>query len=157
MHHEVILRQGLRTLVGFEPSPNFRFEDGVSLGACEIFPGVAFGLHSYMNSGIVRSQVVVGRYCSIGRGVTIGSGAHDHNALSTSPFFRTNSNPPIVRWANEARRIRVLIGNDVWIGDNAYIMSGVNVGDGAIIAAGSVVTRDVPPYSVVAGVPAKQR
>ena len=73
----------------------------------------------------------------------------------TSSFFKINSNPPIVKFSDPIRRVRVLIGNDVWIGDNAFIYSGVRVGDGSIIAAGAIVTRDVEPYEVVGGVPAK--
>lgn len=148
-------KKGLSVLVGHEPGSPFRFEPGVSLGRCEILAGVAFGMYSYMNSGFVRSAVVVGRYCSIGRNVTLGSGVHDHEALSTHPFFKINSNPPALRLADTTRRIRVLIGHDVWIGDNAYVMSGVTVGDGAILAAGSIVTKNVEPYSIVGGVPAK--
>lgn len=147
--------RGLKVTSGYEPPPNFRFERGVSLGKCEIFGGVAFGMYSYMNSGVVRSSVIVGRYCSIGRNVTLGSGSHDYAAISTSSFFKKNSNPPVIRWADAEKRIRTFIGHDVWIGDNAYIMSGVTVGDGAVVAAGAVVTRDVAPYSIVAGIPAR--
>lgn len=145
---------GLTAVEGYVPS-KFRFERGVNLGKCEILPGVAFGFQSYMNSGFVRSAVIVGRYCSIGRNVTLGSGVHDLNALSTSPFFKNNSNGPILKLADPVRRIRVLIGHDVWIGDNAYIMSGVTVGDGAVVAAGSIVTHNVEPYSIVVGTPAR--
>lgn len=154
MKNKKLAALGLTVPEGYEP-PKFRFEQGVSLGKCEILAGAAFGFQSYMNSGFVRSYVVVGRYCSIGRNVTLGSGAHDLNALSTNPFFKKNSNPPTLKLADAERRIRVLIGHDVWIGDNAYIMSGVTIGDGAIIAAGAIVTNDVQPYSIVAGIPAK--
>lgn len=127
---------GLTVLDGYIP-PRFRFEQGVKLGKCEVHPGAAFGFYSYMNSGLIRSAVIVGRYCSIGRNVTLGCGAHDLHALSTSSFLNINSNPPRLKMANPSQRIRVLIGHDVWIGDNVYIMSGVNIGNGA------VVTRDV--------------
>lgn len=154
MKNKELLQKGLSALVGHEPQSPFRFETGVSLGRCEILGGAAFGMHSYMNSGFVRSAVVVGRYCSIGRNVTLGSGVHDHNALSTHPFFTVNSNRPALRLADPERRIRLQVGHDVWIGDSAYIMSGVTIGDGAIIAAGAIVTKDVAPYSIVAGTPA---
>lgn len=154
MNKQQYAEMGLTVVEGYLPS-KFRFEQGVNLGKCEILPGAAFGFQSYMNSGFVRSAVVVGRYCSIGRNVTLGSGVHDLNALSTSPFFTNNSNGPILKLADPVRRIRVLIGHDVWIGDNAYIMSGVTVGDGAVVATGAIVTRDVEPYSVVLGSPAK--
>lgn len=92
MKNKKYVELGLTVLEGYVPQ-KFRFERGVNLGKCEILAGSAFGLYSYMNSGFVRSAVIVGRYCSIGRNVTIGSGVHDHAALSTSPFFTTNSNP----------------------------------------------------------------
>ena len=97
----------------------------------------------------------MGRYCSIGRDVTIGTGHHELEALSTSSFFRNLSLPSSLKLANDALRARVMIGNDVWIGDRAIILSGVTVGDGAVIAAGSVVNRSVEPYSIVGGVPAR--
>lgn len=146
---------GLTALVGYEPGAKFRFEPGVALGKVEVLAGVAFGMHSYMNSGFVRSAVVVGRYCSIGRNVTLGSGVHDHTALSTNPFFKINSNSSIMKLADPVKRIRVLVGHDVWIGDNVYVMSGITIGNGAIVAAGAIVTHDVEPYSVVVGAPAK--
>lgn len=147
--------RGLKLTAPYIPGKPFRFEKGVALGRCEIQPGVRFGLYSYMNSGFVRSGVHVGRYCSIGRDVTIGTGHHEMDALSTSSFFKQFSRPSSLKLANEVLRARVMIGNDVWIGDRAIILSGVTVGDGAVIAAGSVVNRSVAPYSIVGGVPAR--
>ncbi len=155
MRHSRKTVNGLKFLGGFEPPNSFKYENNVSLGQCEIHQECAFGLHSYMNSGLVRSQVVVGRYCSIGRNVIIGSGSHDFGALSTSPALKTNSNPPVLKYADPSKEIRVKVGNDVWVGDNAYIMSGITIGDGSIIASGSIVTKNVPPYAIVGGIPAK--
>ncbi len=108
----------------------------------------------------------IGRYCSIASGVDIASDQHPTDWMSTSmiQYVRNVHEwgvwlqsvgkeyvPPETQFeSNSAARI----GNDVWIGKNAIIRSGVNVGDGAIVAAGAVVVRDVPPYAVVAGVPA---
>ncbi|CAH1043979.1 CatB-related O-acetyltransferase [Halomonas sp. TD01] len=139
----------------FKPHDNFRYEPEVMLGKVEMHGGVSFGFSSYFNSGFIRSSVMVGRYCSIGRNVIIGSGAHDFDAISTNPFFQVNSNPPKIKFSDPIKRIRVEIENDVWIGDNSYIMSGVKIGSGAIIAAGAVVTKTVLPYSIYAGVPAR--
>lgn len=115
-----------------------------------------FGFATYINSGFLRSYVEVGRYCSIGRNVSIGLGNHNHQGLTTSPYFVSedsgSSSLPLAQ-ANPKRR--VLIGNDVWIGDSVMITSGVKIGDGAVIAAGAVVSKDVPPYAIVGGVPAK--
>lgn len=146
---------GLKALQGHLPKSPFRFESGVSLGTCEIHGGVKFGMHSYMNSGFVRSGVVVGRYCSIGRDVTIGTGHHEMGALSTSSFFSPPTTGSSLKLADPQKRIRVLIGHDVWIGDRAIILSGVRVGHGAVIAAGAIVTHDVDDYMVVGGIPAR--
>lgn len=133
-------------------------ESDVKIQKCELQGVSYFGFASYVNHGFVRSYVEVGRYCSIGRDVTIGSGAHDSSLITTSPFFDKyvdGERKSVLRLAAQNPKRRVIIGNDVWIGDRAYIMSGVTIGDGAIIAAGAVVTKDVAAYSVCAGVPAR--
>lgn len=144
---------GLKYVDAFKPASPFRYEAPVSLGKVEVQPGVTVGSDSYIVSGFIRKGVVIGRFCSIGREVTIGTGHHDINSISTSPFFK--SKVSTLKLADKNKRIRVLIGNDVWIGDKAVIMSGVTIGHGAVIAAGSIVTKDVPSYSIFAGVPAK--
>lgn len=109
----------------------------------------------------------IGRFCSIAPGVDIASDQHPTSWLSTSMMqyvrdvhgwsawlsARGYENlPPEKGFTSNAV---VTIGNDVWIGKNVIVRSGVTVGDGAIIAAGAVVIDDVPPYAIVAGVPAK--
>ncbi len=102
---------------------------------------------------------VIGSFCSIGQRVVIGHGNHPKDFLSSSPFFYfdelgfKNEETPTYDgfWYIEP----VTIGNDVWIGDGAWIKNGVTIGDGAIIGARAVVTRNVPPYSIVTGIPAE--
>ncbi len=96
----------------------------------------------------------IGSFCSIANEVKIGVSEHPCHFLSTSPYFYKKlgfkemiSNMDFVS--------DVKIGNDVWIGHSAFIKGGVNIGDGAIIGAYAVVTKDVPPYAIVGGVPAK--
>lgn len=130
-------------------------EPQVRIIDAELQGAVYFGFGSYMNSGRIRSYVEVGRYCSIGRDVSLGLGHHNFEGFSTSPFFESNLPAATLRLAQAEPKRRVIIGNDCWIGDGVKVSSGVTIGDGAIVAAGAVVSRDVEPYEVVGGVPAK--
>lgn len=109
----------------------------------------------------------IGRYCSIAPGVDIASDQHPQDWLSSSMVQYVRDVHGWGAWLSERgykysapkcsfrSNSTVQIGNDVWIGKNAIIRSGVRIGDGAIVAAGAVVVSDVPDYAVVAGVPAK--
>lgn len=130
-------------------------EPEVRLLNCEIQGTIFVGFGSYVNSGIIRSYAEIGRYCSIGRGVALGMGHHNLDGFSTSPFFESHFPASSLRLAREEPKRRIVIGNDCWIGDGVKITSGVTIGDGAIVAAGAVVAKDVEPYSIVGGVPAK--
>lgn len=110
---------------------------------------------------INRDRLIMGKFCSIACGAKFlfTSANHTQKSLSTYPF-------PIFfdEWDLDVKDITsawdrkgdIIIGNDVWIGYEAVIMSGVTIGDGAIIGARSVVTKDIPPYTIVGGVPARQ-
>lgn len=99
------------------------------------------------NSSITKTKI--GNYCSIGTGVMIGLGEHDLSKPSTSScFYHGNT-------YQELTKKNIVIEHDVWIGANAIVLRGVVVNTGSVIAAGAVVTKNVPPYAVVAGVPAK--
>lgn len=121
------------------------------------------GAFSYFVGGVIDSCSSIGRYCSLAAGVRIGEPDHPTDWLSTSPFQydvgRFGWHPAAAEGSSitvqSFARQPTVIGNDVWIGANAVILRGVTVGDGAVIAAGAVVTRDVPPYAIVGGVPAK--
>ncbi len=106
---------------------------------------------SFLNGGTLK----IGRFCSISTGVTILlGGEHRYDWVTTYPFkvvcHEARAFPIHLRSKGP-----VVIGNDVWIGYGATILSGVAIGDGAVIAAGSVVAKSVPPYSIVAGNPAR--
>ncbi|MDN7131955.1 CatB-related O-acetyltransferase [Halomonas sp. MC140] len=120
------------------------------------------GAYSYIRSGCRLSPgtKVIGRYCSIAPDVVIGDGDHPVDWLSTHPFQWGATGLISRKVALELKKeiplkSKIRVGHDVWIGSRAMIMRGVTVGNGAVIAAGSVVTKDVPPYAIVAGVPAK--
>lgn len=105
---------------------------------------------------IFRSNI--GKYCSISYGVTIGPPEHNYHRLSMHPFIHL-SNYNILGAeeiiVSDKQDKPCNIGNDVWIGCNATILRGVTIGDGAIVAANALVNKDVPPYAIVGGVPAK--
>lgn len=122
---------------------------------CDIRENVEIGDYSFVNQGTIIASGLVGKFTSIGYNCQIGMFEHPTNYMSTSPrtydgrnifgvdeYWNDIFSPPI-------------IGNDVWVGSNVVILQGVKIGDGAIIAAGAVVTKDVEPFSIVGGVPAK--
>lgn len=114
-------------------------------------------LYQYPVNG---DKLKIGRYCSIACGAKFlfTSGNHALRSLSTYTFpifyeeYGLNPENITDAWDNKGD---IIIGNDVWIGYEAVILSGVTVGDGAIIGARAVVTKDVPPYTIVGGVPAR--
>lgn len=103
------------------------------------------------------AKLIIGKFCSIGNNVWMLLGGNHHNEwLTTYPF---NALLPEI-WGNidggiAATKGNIIIGNDVWIANDVTIMSGVTIGDGATIANGARVVKDVAPYSVVGGIPAK--
>lgn len=119
---------------------------------------VELGKFTYVaGAKIARAQI--GAFCSIGPNVTIGGlGSHPVNWLSTHPAFfstRMQAGATFVQ-ADKFEELKwVEVGCDVWIGANVTILDGIRIGHGAIIAAGAVVTKDVPPYAIVGGVSAK--
>jgi len=116
---------------------------------------LALGAYSYSGSLLERARV--GRYCSIAVGVTFAPLLHPLSWITTSPLV-------YFAWFFRGRRTcrffdnspaPVQVGNDVWIGSDAKIMGGVTIGNGAVIGANALVTKDVPPYAIVGGVPAR--
>ena len=116
------------------------------------------GSHTYIQKNSIIINAAIGKFCSIASKVTIGPGIHDTNGVSTHPAFYLKTAPLMKNYSNSDAFCvskRTIIGNDVWIGENAVIIDGLTIGDGAIIGAGAVVVKNVEPYSIVGGVPAK--
>ncbi|MEY2702104.1 MAG: hypothetical protein RLY43_737 [Bacteroidota bacterium] len=117
------------------------------------------GKFTYIQANSIIRNTVIGPYCSIATNVIVGPSQHPMHFLSTSPVFYDPRQPlpkflnDSVIYSEEVKYTR--IGADVWIGEGVKILSPVIIGVGSIIAAGSVVTKDVLPYSIVGGVPAK--
>ena len=118
--------------------------------------GINLGDYSYISGPRSFIQDAhIGKYCSIARQVIIGVSDHNYNWVTTSPILTSKSYGFIADDVMEPQKPPPIIGNDVWIGMNTMIMRGVTIGDGSVIAAGSVVTKDIEPYSIVAGIPAR--
>jgi acetyltransferase-like isoleucine patch superfamily enzyme len=114
--------------------------------------------YSYLSVNSRVSFTEIGSFCSIGPNFLCGWGVHSVNGISTSPtFYSSKSYNGFSLALNDKidERKPIVIGNDVFIGSNVTILDGVKVGDGAIIATGAVVVKDVPPFAVVGGIPAK--
>jgi acetyltransferase-like isoleucine patch superfamily enzyme len=131
----------------------------------QIGPDVVVGKYFGMNEHGFVARATIGSYCAFGARNAINPFNHPIDWLSIHEFqYHPRSFDWVPEYNDFARLERtpdmfqhVTIGSDVWTGHNVNIMPGINIGDGAIIGAGSVVTRDVPPFAIVAGVPAQVR
>lgn len=153
--------------VNVKTHPNVSIGDETRIENCELGEFVnlqrygmiyhtKIGRYTYTGRNFVAWHSNIGSFCSISWNVSIGGGNHDYHRITSSAFLYSDifdlkgDNEGYNRFDDDCE-----IGNDVWIGCNAVICRGVKVGDGAVIGSGAVVTKDVPPYAIVAGVPAK--
>lgn len=147
-------RIGVNTV--FEASHSGEF---TSIGAnCYLYRS-SIGDFTYLTSSVTMMNTTIGKFCSIAQGVCIGLGDHPSSTfVSSHPTFFSPHRQCGRTFAKEPYYPEMgvnTIGNDVWIGVNAIIMNNVNIGNGAIIGAGAVVTKDVPDYAIVVGSPAR--
>lgn len=114
--------------------------------------------YSYCGPDCQIVNTIIGAYCSISDHVFIGGAEHPIDWLSTSPVFQnTRHSGPKKRFARFSlpETKKTVIGNDVWIGHGVTIKQGVVIGNGAVVGSNALVTKDVPPYAIVGGIPAK--
>lgn len=150
-----------------ECCPDVIFETPcVSMADLRFFQPFFLGAFSYLSESWINNATI-GRYCSIGAEVQIGNTNHPVDWLSTSPFqYIPNYHgwPDRVGGHEHVERFKALdfdlyrhthIGHDVWLGNHVFVKDGVTIGNGAIAAAFAVVTKNVPPYAIVAGNPAR--
>ncbi len=149
--------RGFKLAVAIHELPKaavLRLEEGCSIGEVQTaFTELQVGAMTYIRSESELLNVsLIGRFCSIGNAVVIGQerAGHPLSWVSSHPFQYTGT-----ELQYSAPGLPAEIGHDVWIGRDAMIMEGVKVSTGSVIAARSLVTRDVPPYAIVAGAPAR--
>jgi acetyltransferase-like isoleucine patch superfamily enzyme len=114
-----------------------------------------FGDYSGCNSNCIINDTRIENFVNIAWNVCIGPRSHIHTNFTTHDFIYTNNEQNYTRNELPFDRYFNVIGSDVWIGCNSIILPGIEIGNGAIIAAGSIVTKSVPPYAIVGGNPAK--
>jgi len=133
-------------------------KSNIIVGDFTYFSDIDFEKHVTHHYEFCGDKLIIGKFCQIAKGVEfVMNGAnHQMNSVSTFPFYifeAWDEKPPPL--GDLSLKGDTVIGNDVWIGENAVILPGVRIGDGAIIGTRSVVARDVAPYTIVAGNPAK--
>jgi chloramphenicol O-acetyltransferase type B len=154
------------TVPGFSAAPtafasrSSRFEGHNRIyAACTVIES-QLGRFSYVSRGARVVNSAVGRFCSIGPEALVGGlGVHPTRWLATHPvFYSSRRQTGGVTFSPNSQLEElpgVTLGHDVWIGARAIVLDGISIGSGAVVAAGTVVTEDVPPYAIVGGVPAR--
>lgn len=137
-----------------------KFNKGSTIYGYTIFgPNVEIGEYSYLHSPIRLSQVKIGKFCSIAQNFTTISHRHKYENFFNYKFNNEINSPFTTKYHKNVKEVNInkpiIIGNDVYIGYNVTILGGVSIGDGAIIAANSLVNKNIPDHTIYGGVPAK--
>ncbi len=147
--------KGCNTVTYVKPTIN---NSNIIVGDFTYFGDIDFEKYVTHHYDFIGDKIIIGKFCQIAKGVEfVMNGAnHQMNSVSTYPFYifdGWNQNTPVE--SDMPIKGDTIVGNDVWIGQNVTILPGVHIGDGAIIGLNSTVTNDVPPYTMVAGNPAR--
>lgn len=149
---------GKAELADFSRIYSSKLEHDNRIGRSSLIYHSTIGKFSYTGSNTVIMYTDVGSFSSISWNVTIGPANHDHSKLSTHDFLYNDAvglRPEGAVQIYDRFVKRTRIGNDVWIGAGAVLLNGVTIGDGAVIGANATVTKDVEPYAIVVGSPAR--
>lgn len=163
-HTFLLKKKNVYVAQGVKFNPKTQFEDHIKVHKGSVIGGSMIGRNTYIASRAYLPNCSIGRFCCIAHDVVVVPDTHPaRNFVSSSPVFYSTKRQCGQTYVSEMKYHEMLdvdgrfaiIGNDVWIGAWVRIKGGVRIGDGAIIAMGSVVVKNVPPYAVVGGVPAK--
>lgn len=148
---KIVKKSRLAAIRDSEVHPSSKVEPGSS------FVSSTMARHSFCGYDCEIANAKIGAFVSIANGVIIGGGRHPMEWIAMSPVFYKGRDSVKTKYSEHERPPPkpVEIGNDVWIGRNAVILPGVCIGHGAVVGAAAVVTKDVPPYTIVAGNPAR--
>lgn len=148
---KIIKKFRLSSILESKIDKTSKLESGTS------FINSSMARHSFCGYDCSIINAEIGSFCSIASNVRIGGIAHPVHFVSTSPVFLSHKDSIKAKFASHDYLpiLKTLIGHDVWIGEGAIIKAGVSIGPGAVVGMGSVVTKDVPPYAIVAGNPAR--
>ena len=156
LYPKVYKKSSIKSWIGIK---NDKIEVPAMIGTnTVIYNNVKIGKYTSIRNNVLidGNTLSIGRYCSIANDVSIGVGNHPIDKISTSDCFY------YPQWGLTAQDIReninskkTIIGNDIWIGTKSVVLSGVNIGNGVVIGSGSIVTKDIPDYAIVGGVPAQ--
>lgn len=156
MNIKCIIAKGMKILLNPPALNNCIIDNSSKVGPRTEMTSCKLGRYSYVGQQCFMVNAEIGSFCSIADRVTIGGASHPMNYVSTSPVFHVGKNVLHKNFSNHKinnTEISV-IGNDVWIGQGAFIKSGVKIHNGAVVGMGSVVTHDIPAYEIWAGNPA---
>lgn len=162
---QLLKKKGLQLVSVGQVGKQLKFESPARISSSAVIGSCTIGAFSYVGIGSEIRNSHIGRFCSIAANVALGPAEHPVDWLSSHPFQFNGVKyfeeyPEWDAFASDAQRFsgnaaHTYIGHDVWIGRNVVVRQGVRVGSGAVLASGAFVNKDVEPYAVVAGVPAR--